>query len=71
MLERTFRPTVGVLDLSGQGALPGALAKPHAGDEASATAWICKGTSCLPPVHSLDALQAALANCFSLHTESK
>jgi uncharacterized protein YyaL (SSP411 family) len=62
MLERTFRPTIRVLDLSGQGTLPGALAKPHQGDEATATAWVCKGTSCLPPVHSLDALQAALAN---------
>jgi uncharacterized protein len=62
MLERTFRPTVRVLDLSGQGTLPGALAKPHEGDEAAATAWVCKGTSCLPPVRSLEALQAALAH---------
>ena len=60
MIGRAFRPTVRVLDLSGQDALPGALAKPHERGGA-ATAWVCKGTSCLPPIHSLEALQSALA----------
>ena len=59
-LERTFRPAVHVLDLSGQGALPGALDRPHEGGVGAATAWVCKGSSCLPPVHSLEALEAAL-----------
>jgi uncharacterized protein YyaL (SSP411 family) len=59
-LGRAFRPTIRILDLSRQAALPGALAKPHESGGA-ATAWVCKGTSCLPPIHSLDAIEAALA----------
>ena len=59
-LERVYRPGVHTLDLARAGALPGALARPHQADEA-ATAWICTGTSCLPPLHSLDAVEAALA----------
>jgi uncharacterized protein YyaL (SSP411 family) len=62
MLERAFRPTARVLDLSRQGTLPGALAKPEERGDEAATAWVCKGASCLPPVHSLDALEAALAS---------
>jgi uncharacterized protein len=58
-LERAYRPGVRVLDLSREGALPGALSRPHQG-ESSATAWVCKGSSCLPPLHSLEAVQAAL-----------
>jgi uncharacterized protein YyaL (SSP411 family) len=41
--------------------LPGALAKPHEHGGA-ATAWVCKGTSCLPPIHSLEALETTLAS---------
>jgi hypothetical protein len=62
MFERAFRPAVRLLDLSGQGVLPAALAKPHERGDAAATAWVCKGATCLPPVHSLDALEAALAS---------
>jgi uncharacterized protein YyaL (SSP411 family) len=59
-LERAYRPDVRTLDLAGADALPGALARAHQGDE-TATAWVCTGTSCLPPFHSLEALEAALA----------
>ena len=58
-LERAYRPGVRVLDLSRAGALPGALSRPHQGEN-SATAWVCTGSSCLPPLHSLEAVQAAL-----------
>jgi uncharacterized protein len=61
LLERAFRPTVRVLDLSGEAGLPGALAKPHERGSAVATAWVCQGPACLPPIHTLSALEAALA----------
>ncbi|HTS23952.1 MAG TPA: thioredoxin domain-containing protein [Casimicrobiaceae bacterium] len=60
-LERGYRPRVQVLDLSRAGELPGALARPHAAGAAEATAWVCSGTMCLPPIHSGDALEEALA----------
>jgi uncharacterized protein YyaL (SSP411 family) len=59
-LETQFRPALRTLDLSAQSALPGALDKPRSAD-ASATAWVCTGSACLPPIASLDALEAALA----------
>lgn len=59
-LERGYRPGVKVLDLSREGDLPGALSRPHQGDDA-ATAWVCTGNSCLPPLHSQEALEATLA----------
>jgi uncharacterized protein YyaL (SSP411 family) len=59
--EQTYRPRVQMLDLSRENALPGALARPHAGGTSEATAWLCTGTSCLPPIHSYDALEAALS----------
>ena len=60
LLERAYRPGVRTLDLSRAADLPGALARPHQDDE-EATAWVCTGTSCLPPMHTLKALEAALA----------
>jgi uncharacterized protein YyaL (SSP411 family) len=64
-VERGYRPAVQTLDLSAQASLPGTLSKPHqAGAGAglsSATAWVCRGTTCLPPIHSLAALEAAIA----------
>lgn len=59
-LEAAYRPEVRALDLSRAGELPGALSRPHRGEEV-ATAWVCAGTSCLPPLHTLDALERALA----------
>jgi uncharacterized protein YyaL (SSP411 family) len=60
MLERRYRPAERALDLSREDSLPGALAKPHE-DAHAATAWVCKGTACLAPIHALDQLEAALA----------
>ncbi|TMH51857.1 MAG: thioredoxin domain-containing protein [Betaproteobacteria bacterium] len=60
--EWTSPPTkVRTLDLSRAGALTGALARPHQDGEAAATAWVCTGTSCLPPIHALEALERGLA----------
>ena len=59
MLERRYRPAERTLDLSREDELPGALAKSH--DSGAATAWVCKGTRCLPPIHALDQLEATLA----------
>ena len=61
-VEREYRPAVHTLDLSVQASLPGTLSKPHEAlaGQGSATAWVCRGTTCLPPIHSLAALEAAL-----------
>jgi len=59
-LEQSYAPTRRTLNLSGHDALPGALAKPHDASE-RASAWVCKGAACLPPIHSLDQLEATLA----------
>jgi len=59
-LDRTYRPGVQALDLSMQGSLPTALAKPHVGSAHEATAWVCRGTTCLPPVTSLESLAREL-----------
>jgi uncharacterized protein YyaL (SSP411 family) len=60
-VERKYRPRVSVLDLSRETDLPGALARPHEGDAGEATAWVCTGTACLPPIHSLPELEATLS----------
>ncbi len=59
-LQQRYRPGLAVLDLSAQRNLPGALAKPHAGAPGAASAWVCTGAACLPPLWSLDAIEAAL-----------
>ena len=58
-LERAYRPGVRTLDLSRADDLPGALARPHESGHA-ATAWVCTGTACLAPMHTLEAVGAAL-----------
>ncbi|HZI83337.1 MAG TPA: thioredoxin domain-containing protein [Casimicrobiaceae bacterium] len=60
-LERAYRPRIQVLDLSREDDLPGALARPHAGETGEATAWVCVGTTCLPAVRSSEALEAELS----------
>jgi len=60
-LERAYRPRVATLDLSRESDLPGALSRPPAGGGA-AMGWICTGTSCLPPIDSREAIEAALAD---------
>ncbi|HEY7904513.1 MAG TPA: thioredoxin domain-containing protein [Casimicrobiaceae bacterium] len=60
-VERLYRPTLRTLDLSRERALPGALAKPHVAGSGDVTAWLCRGTVCLPPLHTIAELDAALA----------
>jgi hypothetical protein len=60
-LERTYRPQVRTLDLSHAGELPGALSGPQEGGARAATAWVCTGASCLPPIHTLEGIESAIA----------
>jgi uncharacterized protein YyaL (SSP411 family) len=59
-LERTLRPGVRVYNVAGV-ELPAALAKGPA-PAAGGAAWICQGTRCLPPVHSLAEVERVLAD---------
>ncbi len=59
-LERTLRPTVRIFDV-GRLNLPPELAKGVPSTE-GATAWLCRGTHCLPGVSSLDELATRLAS---------
>jgi uncharacterized protein YyaL (SSP411 family) len=59
-LDGAYRPRVRVLDLSHEADLPGTLSRPHEGGGADATAWVCTASACLPPIHSLEALENAL-----------
>ena len=59
-IERVLRPAVRLLDLSDQNTLPGVLTNPHHETDSPATAWVCRGTTCLPPMHSLEDVEAAL-----------
>jgi uncharacterized protein YyaL (SSP411 family) len=57
-LDLRWRPGVIVVQLPADAeALPAALAKPA---EDVAQAWVCRGPQCLPPVQSLDELEALL-----------
>jgi uncharacterized protein len=55
-LETDYRPGVRVFDLSGTDDLPAALVKAPA-PASGAVASVCRGTVCLPPILSLDALR--------------
>jgi uncharacterized protein YyaL (SSP411 family) len=56
-VERTYHPTVRVFDVSAMRTLPSELDK-GAPAAHGATAWVCRGTTCLPPSRSLhDLLQ--------------
>jgi uncharacterized protein YyaL (SSP411 family) len=59
-LERTLRPGVRVYNVAGV-ELPAALAKGPA-PAAGGAAWICQGTRCLPPLHSLAEVERVLAD---------
>ncbi len=53
-----YRPELMIIELRGNEAgLPAALDKPHS---ENTTAWLCRGTQCLPPITGLDALLAEL-----------
>jgi uncharacterized protein len=57
-IERTLRPSVHLYDVAGAD-LPAALAK-AAPPQSGAVAWVCRGTQCLPPLHSLADIERAL-----------
>ncbi|MBU1214179.1 MAG: thioredoxin domain-containing protein [Gammaproteobacteria bacterium] len=58
-IRELYEPDLMVIALKGdEQDLPPALAKPR---QSSTTAWLCRGTQCLPPITSLDALKADLA----------
>ncbi len=61
-VERHYRPSLWTLNLSQQQPLPDALAKPHDAAAGTVTAWLCRGTVCLPPLHALSDLDAVLAS---------
>jgi uncharacterized protein YyaL (SSP411 family) len=61
-VERRYRPSLWALNLSQQQQLPDALAKPHGTAAGTVTAWLCRGTVCLPPLQSFADLEAALGS---------
>ena len=60
-LESRYRPDVQVLNLADARDLPAALVKGPA-PAAGANAWICRRMTCLPPLQSVAAVEAALAS---------
>ena len=58
-LERTLRPSVRIFNVSGIALAP-ELARGPA-PAAGAVAWLCRGTQCLPPLASLEAIERELA----------
>jgi uncharacterized protein YyaL (SSP411 family) len=60
-LEKQYRPTVRVCNISGVANLPPALAK-GARPESGAVAWVCRGTQCLPSIALLAELERELAS---------
>jgi len=59
-LERTYRPGVRIYDLAGVENPPAATIKGRASGEGG-VGWVCRGTTCLPPIDSLAGIEAALA----------
>ena len=59
-LERAYRPNVRVIDLGHVDRPPPSLVKGRR-PARGAVAWVCRGTSCLPPIASLADVEAALA----------
>ena len=60
-LERQYRPNVHVFDLSALDWPPPALVKGQK-PERGAVAWVCRGTTCLPPIASLAEVQRLLGS---------
>jgi hypothetical protein len=60
-VESQYRPALLTLSLSERRELPAALAKPHDAAGGPVTAWLCRGATCLPPLHIQADLDAALA----------
>ena len=58
-VSENYAPDLMVITLRGdEQGLPEVLAKPK---QASTTAWLCRGTQCLPPIIDLNSLMAELA----------
>jgi uncharacterized protein YyaL (SSP411 family) len=60
-LERRYGPSVRVFNLAGAGELPPVLRK-GTSHTSGATAWVCRGTRCLPPCRTLAETLAALTS---------
>jgi uncharacterized protein len=58
MLDRAYRPDVCIVDIADAGA-PAPLRKGDA-PARGASAWICRGMQCLPPVATVDEIVVAL-----------
>ena len=59
-IQRRYKPSLHVLDLARENDLPGALSKPAGVDPAKPSAWLCRGSTCLPPINALAELEAAI-----------
>jgi len=60
-LEAQFCPAVRVFNIAAVTSLPPALAKGARPTE-GAVAWVCRGTHCLPPIATLEALERELVS---------
>ncbi|HET9047153.1 MAG TPA: thioredoxin domain-containing protein [Casimicrobiaceae bacterium] len=60
-LERAYRPNVRVIDLGHVDRPPPSLVKGRK-PARGAVAWVCRGTTCLPPIAALAEVEAALAH---------
>jgi uncharacterized protein YyaL (SSP411 family) len=58
-LERRYRPNVRVFNLTSVDWPPPALVKGNK-PQHGAVAWVCKGTTCLAPIASVDEVERAL-----------
>ena len=59
-IERTYRPDVRVLDVAVGASAAGRAGQGRGADAHGAVAWICRGTTCLPPIRSLHELLHAV-----------
>jgi len=59
-LERSLRPAVRIYNVA-HADVPAALAKGPA-PASGAAAWVCRGTACLPPVHTLAEVERILSD---------
>jgi uncharacterized protein YyaL (SSP411 family) len=58
-LERSYRPQVRIFNVAGVADVPPALVKGTPAAD-GATAWVCRGTQCLPPMRALEEVAQAL-----------
>ena len=63
-LEREYRPDMCVVDIGAGADAPTALRKGALPSEA-AVAWLCHGPQCLPPITTLDGIEAAISGNIS------